>query len=184
MDTLVLSHAYEPVARIGWQRAITLLWKGEVEVVEEYQDRRIRSVTLEVPVPSIIRFIRKVRRRAGIRVRFSRENVYARDHGSCQYCGRRVTRGEATYDHVRPRRAGGPTNWTNVVISCLPCNQKKGGRTPEEAGMKLLSVPVQPASLPESRRVAFLLDANSPPSWRAWLRDMGYWHVELERDGE
>src|SRR5512147_2680397 len=102
MDTLVLSHAFEPVARVAWQKAITLLFEGKVEVIEEYQDRTVRSVTLELKVPSIIRFLRKIRLRRRA-VRFSRENVFARDGGACQYCGRRLRRAEATWDHVVPR---------------------------------------------------------------------------------
>src|SRR5512141_3506469 len=80
MDTLVLSHAYVPVARVGWKRAVTLLFEGKVEVIEEYEDRTVRSVTLEFKVPSIIRFLRKIRDRKRA-VKFSRENVYARDKG-------------------------------------------------------------------------------------------------------
>lgn len=179
MDTLVLSHAYEPIARVGWEKAITLLWGGKVEVIEEYEDRTVRSVTLVLKVPSIIRFLRKVRDRKRA-VKFSRENVLARDRGSCQYCGRRVTRAEATYDHVTPRSQGGPTRWENVVICCVPCNQRKGGRTPEQAGMKLRSVPVKPRSVPDTLRLTFLLDENAPPSWRQFARDFHYWRDELE----
>jgi len=45
METLVLNPGYEPVARVPWQRAVTLLFLGKVEVVEEYDDKEIRSVT-------------------------------------------------------------------------------------------------------------------------------------------
>src|SRR6476619_1672713 len=102
METLVLSAAYEPVARVPWQRAITLLWEGKVEVVEEYEDRVVRSVTLELRVPSVIRFIRALRGRKRV-VKFSRDTVYVRDGRRCQYCNRVVPRHEATYDHVVPR---------------------------------------------------------------------------------
>ncbi len=179
MDTLVLSHAFEPVARVAWQRAITLLFEGKVEVIEEYPDRTVRSVTLEFKVPSIIRFLHRihVRRRA---VRFSRENVYARDGGACQYCGRRLPRSEATYDHVVPRSQGGPTTWENVVIACTPCNQRKGGRTPAQAGMRLRAVPVKPSRLPDVIRLTFRLDGGAPESWRQWLLAYRYWSGELE----
>lgn len=180
MDTLVLSHAFEPVARVGWQRAITLLFEGKVEVLEEYEDRTVRSVSLELKVPSIIRFLRKVRvRRRG--VKFSRENVYARDGGACQYCGRKLTHREATYDHVVPRSQGGPTGWKNVVIACTPCNQRKGGRTPAQAGMQLRSVPDTPTRLPDVIRLTFRLDEGAPASWKHWLRTYRYWNDELEQ---
>lgn len=181
METLVLSQSYEPVAKVSWQRAITLLWEGKVEVVEEYEDWTVRSVTLEIKVPSVIRFLKKVfgRKRA---VKFSRENVYARDNGRCQYCSNKVARPEATYDHVVPRSQGGQTTWTNIVISCVPCNQKKGGRTPEQAHMKMLSTPVKPKKLPDTVRVTFTYRNGMPESWRNWLRSVEYWNGELEQD--
>src|SRR3982751_1162204 len=108
MDTLVLDPGYTPVARISWTRALTLLWSGKVEVVEEYNDWTVRSMTLEVKVPAVVRFLRGMRGKRRM-VRFSRENVYARDTGRCQYCGVKVARPEATYDHVNPRSQGGLT---------------------------------------------------------------------------
>ena len=86
METLVLNPGYEPVARVPWQRAITLLFLGKVEIVEEYEDREIRSVTVDFKMPSIVRLLRALRG-ATQGITFSRENVYARDGGRCQYCG-------------------------------------------------------------------------------------------------
>ena len=43
---------------------------------------------------------------------------------------------------------GGTTVWENVVIACVPCNQTKGGRTPEQAKMKLKVLPVRPKKKP------------------------------------
>ena len=182
METLVLSTGYEPVARISWQRAIHLFFLGKVEIVEEYDDRLVRSVTISLKMPSVIRFLRAVRgkRRA---FRFSRENVFARDGGSCQYCAARVSRQDATYDHVLPRARGGHTTWENVVISCFPCNQRKGGRTPGEAGMALLVEPAKPKKLPETLQLVFRYEPGMPSGWRKFLRDLAYWHGELEDDG-
>src|SRR5208282_6273340 len=106
METLVLSTGYEPVARVPWQRAIHLLFLGKVEIVEEYDDRLVRSVTVSLNMPSVIRFLRAVRGRKRA-IKFSRENVYARDKGRCQYCGHTVPRTDFTYDHVIPRRLNG-----------------------------------------------------------------------------
>jgi 5-methylcytosine-specific restriction endonuclease McrA len=144
VETLVLSAAYEPLARVPWQRAVTLLWIGKVEVVEEYADLVVRAPTLELQMPSVVRFLRALRGRIKKTVRFSRANVYARDGGRCQYCQRALARHEATYDHVVPRAQGGRTTWENVVIACEPCNQKKGGRTPEQAAMPLVRMPTRP----------------------------------------
>jgi 5-methylcytosine-specific restriction endonuclease McrA len=177
--TLVLSNTYEPVARVPWQRAITLLFEGKVEVVEEYENKTVRSITMTFKVPSIIRFLKYVRRRKPS-VKFSRESVYTRDKGCCQYCRRPVKRHEATYDHVLPRSRGGQTTWENVVIACTPCNQKKRDRTPAEAGMHLRVQPVKPASLPETRSFSFLFDRNAPPSWRQFAASYAYWNTELD----
>lgn len=181
MDTLVLSHAYVPVARVSWQRALTLLFEKKVEVIDEYEDWTVRSVTIEFKVPSIIRFLNRIRDRKP-RVKFSRENVYTRDKGSCQYCGVKVSRHEATYDHVIARSRGGQTKWENVVICCTPCNQRKGHKTPEEAGMHLRMAPVKPKSLPDSVRLTFLYRKNIPESWKQWLQSYHYWNDELVHD--
>ena len=154
METLVLDIRFVPVARVSWQRAITLLWEGKVEVVEEYQDRTVRSVTLEFRVPAVIRFLRLIRGKRKA-IKFNRENVYARDKGRCQYCSTAVPRHDFTYDHVVPKAQGGHTAWENVVVSCTRCNQTKGGRTPGQAGMRLVHAPGRPKSLPEIVRLTF-----------------------------
>lgn len=181
METLVLDARWLPVARITWQRAITLLFLGKVEVVEEYEDKTIHAVTFAVKMPSVVRFLRLLKRRKPV-IRFSRENVFARDNGQCQYCGRKVSRPEATYDHIVPRSQGGGTHWENIVIACVPCNQRKGGRTPDQAKMKLRSVAVKPTRLPERMNFTFTFQKGMPLSWANWLRDMTYWHGSLDED--
>ncbi|MDP2272301.1 MAG: HNH endonuclease [Archangium sp.] len=181
METLVLNAVWQPVCRIPWQRAITLLFLGKVQVVEEYEDKTIRAVTFEVKMPSVVRFLRHLKHRKPV-IRFSRENVFARDHGQCQYCAKKVTRSEATYDHVVPRSQGGGTHWENIVIACVPCNQRKGGRTPDQAKMKLKVVPVKPTKLPDTLRLTFAFQKGMPSTWANWLRDMTYWHGSLEED--
>lgn len=180
METLVLDTSYVPVARVHWQRALTLLFMGKVEVVEEYETEKIRSVTFSMKMPSVVRFLRALRSKKRA-IKFSRENVYARDHGKCQYCGGRLTRPEATYDHVIPRAQGGTTTWENVVICCVPCNQKKKDRTPVQAGMKLLSTPVKPKKLPDHMKLTISWKPGMPPSWRDWLASHSYWNGELKQ---
>jgi len=179
MDTLALDTSYVPVARVHWQRAVTLLFMGKVEVVEEYDDKDVKSVTFSIKMPSIVRFLRalKSKRRA---IKFSRENVFARDSGKCQYCGLKLARPEATYDHVVPRAQGGLTSWDNVVICCVPCNRKKGNQTPAQARMKLLSTPVRPKKLPDHVRITVQWRKGDPVSWQTWLSSYSYWNDELE----
>ena len=71
--------------------------------------------------------------------------LFARDRYLCLYCGRRCTRGELTRDHVVPLSRGGVDIWENVVSACLACNLKKGGRSPQQAGMPLLAIPYKPS---------------------------------------
>lgn len=178
-ETLVLDASYIPVARVAWQRAITLLFMGKVEVVEEYENRDIKSVTYSIKMPSIVRFIRAMKGKKKA-IKFSRENVYARDKGACQYCTKKVPRPEATYDHVLPRAQGGPTDWTNIVICCVDCNQKKGNRTPAVAKMKLMTEPVRPKKLPEHMNLTVMWRKGDPIEWKDWMRSMHYWNDELE----
>lgn len=179
METLVLDASYVPVARVHWQRAITLLFMGKVEILEEYEDRDIKSVTFTLKMPSIVRFIRAMKSRKKA-VKFSRENVYTRDSGKCQYCGSRVSRPESTYDHVIPRAQGGQTTWENIVIACMECNQRKGNQTPAQARMRLLSTPVRPKKLPDHMSLTISWRKGDPASWKDWLASHHYWNDALE----
>src|SRR6188508_1274800 len=133
--TLLLNSTYEPLKVISWQRAVTLLWLGKVEVIRSYE-RDIRSVTFKIRMPAVVRLIRFVRRKRP-QISFSRRNLFARDENTCQYCAKRFESPELTYDHVVPRSQGGKTEWTNIVTCCVDCNRRKGGRTPPQAGMHL-----------------------------------------------
>jgi len=158
---------------------MTLLFLGKVEIVEEYEDREIHAVTFVVKMPAVVRLLRALRG-ARKHVKFSRENVYARDAGKCQYCSAGVPRHEITYDHVVPRALGGTNTWENIVICCVACNQRKGGKTPEQAGMKLRSTPVKPKKLPDAFRITLTFRKGMPSTWKTWLRDFTYWNTELD----
>jgi len=172
-QTLLLNATYEPLKVVDWRKAITLLCQGKVEVVSEY-DREIRSVTMAFRLPSVIRLLRyiKIRRRVDY-VPFSRANIYARDDHRCQYCGEEFLVEALTFDHVIPVSQGGRKNWENIVTSCTRCNRRKGGRTPLQAGMRVIRQPTRPTRSP-AVRLTFGL-RNTPDSWRDYL----YWNVEL-----
>ncbi len=171
-QTLMLSQGYEPIKVVSWQRAITLLSLGKVEVIEEY-DREIRSTFLVLKVPAVVRLLGAFKRRKKL-VKFSRINIYGRDGFRCQYCNKKITMGTGTYDHVVPKTQGGRTTWTNIVTSCEPCNSKKGGRTPSEAKMRLRKRPVHPKWVPV---MAIKVSTTSAPD--AW-RDYLYWTSEID----
>ena len=173
-QTLLLNATYEPLRVVHWQKAITLWCQGKVEVVAEYE-REIRSVSFSIKMPSVIRLLRRIRvRRTAVYVPFSRANIYARDKHACQYCGAGFPTGELTFDHVVPVAQGGRKDWENIVTCCISCNRRKGGRTPEQAHMRLIRRPKRPSRTPAVRITFGLRDA--PDSWRDYV----YWNVELD----
>ncbi len=101
METLILTQGYLPHRIVGWQKAITMLVIGKVEVVETY-DEVIRSVSLSLRMPAVVRLTRRVRHHDP-KVRFSRINVLTRDGFRCQYCGETRLARDLTLDHVVPR---------------------------------------------------------------------------------
>ena len=166
-QTLVLNASYEPLRVVSWQKAITLLFQGKVEVIAVY-DREIRGVTIRVRLPSVLRLLRHVRmKRAFADVPFSRTNVYARDDHRCQYCARRFSPAQLTFDHVTPVARGGRKDWNNIVTCCTGCNRLKGDLLPEEAGLSLLRRPRRPPSLPYLTLSLGL--RRAPESWHDYL---------------
>jgi 5-methylcytosine-specific restriction endonuclease McrA len=173
--TLVLNATFEPLKIVDWQRAMVLWCQGKVEIVETH-DREARSVSFTFKLPSVVRLLRfvKVRLRQDY-VPFTRANIYMRDDYTCQFCSQEFTSEDLTFDHVVPVAQGGRKDWTNIVTACVPCNKRKGARTPQEAGMTLQRVPRKPASTPALRVTVGL--RRMPASWRDYL----YWNVELDQ---
>ncbi len=171
-QTLMLSQGYEPIRIVSWQRAITMLSLGKVEVIEEY-NQDVRSTSIVIKMPAVVRLLGAFKRHKKP-IKFSRINIYGRDKYRCQYCAKKISMGSGTYDHIVPRSQGGKTSWTNIVTCCEPCNSKKGGRTPKQAGMQLRSKPIQPKWVPI---MAFHVSNTSAPD--AW-RDYIYWTTEIE----
>jgi len=169
-QTLILAHTYRPHEIVDWKEAVTRMFNGKVEVLVQYDEiltrlgrsdlaafpelrRALRqvmgsdteSITIKVPAVAVVR--RKVSLvKSG--VKFSKINVCTRDNFTCQYCGHKLPMSKLNYDHVVPRDKGGKTVWDNIVMSCYACNSKKANKMPSEAGMRLLSVPRQPRTLP------------------------------------
>jgi 5-methylcytosine-specific restriction endonuclease McrA len=170
--TLVLSQGYEPLKVIPWERAITLLFLGKIEVIEEY-DHDVRSTSLIIKMPAVVRLISAFRRHKK-KVKFSRINIFGRDKYKCQYCGEKGKISSLTYDHVLPKSRGGKTTWKNIVTCCEPCNSKKGSKLPQEAGMRLRKQPVQPSWLPSM--TITIKKEYAPSAWASYL----YWTSELE----
>ncbi len=153
--TLVLTPWMSPHRWAPWQSVVVELTNRKVEVLEQYEDviyPEHSALELAIPgwsgrLPAVVRLLKPVSTfKKG--VKFSRINVMTRDNFTCQYCGARKAMKDLNYDHVVPRIQGGKTVWENIVTCCYPCNDRKAGRTPEQAGMKLRKVPVVPKTLP------------------------------------
>ena len=168
MRTLLLLPWMAPHKIISWQRAVVLVILEKAEVLEEY-DETLGRVSFKMP--AVVRLTKGGLARKHS-VRFSRINVYTRDGFRCQYCGVKKGMHELNYDHVLPRVRGGRTEWENIVTSCYACNDRKGSRTPEEAGMRLLRKPIKPKTLPTLS--AFHVDtAEIPPVWQPFCQYTG-----------
>lgn len=135
---LVLNADLGPLHRVSLRHAIRMLCRHVAEIHESEPDIRIGVF----PMPTAVRLVRYVvtKWRYSSGPGWSRRGVMARDHGTCGYCGGHAD----TIDHVLPRSRGGKNTWVNTVAACVPCNQRKEDRTPEEAGMRLRVKPVAP----------------------------------------
>ncbi len=136
----------------------------------------VRSISIEIRAPEII----KLRSFDGFpkkQVPFTRKNIYRRDNFTCQYCGAQPGSAELSIDHVVPVSRGGRSTWTNCVLACLRCNKKKGNRTPEEAGLRMLQRPVQPPWNP----ILSIPLYKKRESWDKFISH-AYWNVELQED--
>jgi len=166
MQTLMLTPWMAPHKIISWERAVCLAYLGKVEVIETW-DADLRGPSITMKAPAVVR-LTKGAVSTKQSVRFSRINVFTRDGFRCQYCGAKKSLRELNYDHVIPRVKGGKTVWENIVTSCYACNDKKGSRTPAEAGMKLLRMPFKPKSLPVTPPVV-LSEGVIPELWQPYV---------------
>jgi len=193
-NVLVLNKSYLPVHITTVRRAFCLLYAGMAKAVnsqyETFDYESWRQISVEcgddaiglvdrmIKVPRVILLIAydRVPKR---RIRFSRYNIFARDKNTCQYCGRNFPRHELNLDHIIPRSRGGTSTWENVVCSCHQCNRQKGGKTPEQARMRLITLPRKPAWTPP---LNFSLREVIRKEWAPFLDfmvDVSYWNTEL-----
>ena len=162
---LVLNASFEPINVCAARRALVLVLKG-VAATEEHSHLHVHSARNALRLPSVIRLL-EYRRIPHQTRSLSRKNILMRDRYMCQYCQRILPSSELTLDHVIPRSRAGETTWENLVACCHRCNNRKGGRTPDEAGMRLLRAP-RPFSLHTSRHLMRLL-GKSDDQWRKYL---------------
>ena len=191
--TLVLNRSWVAITTTTVQSALTLVYRGAARVIqtETYEThdftswadlrvadsaRVIRTVQRAILAPEVILLTRHDRMPVR-QVPFSRRNLYRRDSNSCQYCGQVCSTRDLSIDHVIPRSRGGKTNWENCVLACIPCNVRKGNRSPEQVGMSLVKPPLRPTWSP----CLTVKMGRRLPSWERFVSDH-YWNVALEED--
>jgi len=163
--TLLLNANAEPLRLIKWQRALKLSLLGKVTVLETY-DWEVHSQYQRWSVPAVV--ISRRFHKHYHRVKLDHKRLYARDGWICQYCGKKFSSDELTWDHVVPLAQQGTTTWTNLVTACMKCNYQKGNRTPKQAHMRLLRKPKEPQWLPLIM-VKMLQYETIPKQWVTWL---------------
>lgn len=197
VDTLVLNKNFYAVHVIDWKRALSLLYQGHAQAVDEnyaqydFDDWRelsalmkehpngfVRAVNFKIAIPEIIKLTRydKLPKRD---VKFNRRNLYEHYKFKCGYCGEKFDSKELNLDHIVPRSRGGKTTWANIITTCIPCNTKKRDRTPEEAGMNLLVKPTKPRWRGNRSYFKFSVKLPMKKSWQKII-DAKYWNTELE----
>ena len=142
LHTLLLNSTYECIAFISERKVFKLLVKDKIEVLSEW-DIKFAWGKGSARHPAVVRLKHHVRW-IPRKVRFNRTGVFRRDQHLCQYCSKGLSPSKLTMDHIIPRARGGDSSWRNCVTACFSCNNKKGDRTPEEAGMTLLKKPIVP----------------------------------------
>ena len=162
---LVLNATFEPINVTAVRRALVLMLKG-VAQAEETNHAEVHTTHKAMQVPSVIRLLtyRHIPQQSRA---LSRKNILLRDRNTCQFCGHAFPASELTLDHVMPRSRGGRSSWENLVACCYGCNNRKGDRTPEEAGLKLQRRP-RPFTLHTSRQLMRLI-GHRDEKWRKYL---------------
>lgn len=160
---LLLNASYEPVAIQAARDILKKMAKDKLIVEEEYDF----EIAPGINVPCVVRL--KVMVDIPIRLLVTtRDNIYARDKYTCQYCGRKMSAKSLTLDHVIPRSKGGSSKWENLVACCKPCNTRKDDKTPEEVGMWLLNKPKSLTSH-SARHLLRLQGMTEDERWRKYI---------------
>lgn len=177
---LELDRTYMPRKTVSWKDAFRLVIKGSAVAEAYYEDWAVHSGMRGTEqyrawqVPAVIRTLGKYRQ-PQFNVQPNRANVFHRDNYTCQYCGEWYGKnhyGWLELEHILPSSRGGQNTWTNLVTACSTCNNKKADRTPEEAGMKLLSEPKKPS--PHSFALNRILKGSPlQPEWLDYMKYFG-----------
>jgi len=194
METLVLNKAAIPVSVVSIRRAIVLVTTGKAIALKNYEDKWFHSSSyisydpilmksknsmISIMVPSVIQCFKSehLPKKYTNILPFNRRNVFIRDAGKCQYCGKKVTLNSFTFDHVTPQCRGGTTFWDNIVVSCLRCNGQKGRKSLKHYHRELIRKPYIPRL--DKAAPAYLVNKVGMEIPEKSWEDYIYWRVEL-----
>lgn len=163
--TLCLNASMEPMTVLPLERAMILILDQKADILEEDHGNPVRSAHKEFARPLVIRMRTYINIPWGARVALNKKNLYTRDKGECQYCGKPVGISGATIDHIIPRSRGGSNAWTNTCLCCSRCNWNKGDKLLSELGWELRSTP----RVPQRRGRHILVGASENPAWEQYL---------------
>lgn len=160
-SVLIINASWVPIHLVTWEKAVSLIYNGKVKCIDsdwvsyekedwlelskhtkDFYVMRSPSVSIALPEVASLKSYRKLRKEKG--VKFSRQNILTRDGNRCAFCGGIFPTKDLTLDHLKAKSKGGATSWDNILTACRSCNQKKGDKTPEEAGMTPLFLPKKP----------------------------------------
>lgn len=185
---LLLNADFTPLSIIHWKKAVMWHMRYEnnnrygIDIIDFYKNDHINGVNnKKYPIPAVAR-TKRFFRQTNQSLMFSRKNIFLRDGYMCQYCGKQYDTNNLTYDHVIPKSKWNnsglsPTCWTNIVTACVQCNRKKGDKTPKQANMPLINMPVKPSKSPKYLPIAHYLHKmriDIPCEWKIYLPESYY----------
>lgn len=192
-QVLALNKYYMPHAVISLKRALKALVKGRANIVdiengifidydietwaelsqikEEFEkSHKINGIFI---APKVIRFVNYDKAYIN-HPKLTRRNLLARDDFIDQYTGEKLRSDDFTIDHVVPKSKGGKTTWSNCVVCSHKINVRKGDKSLEESGLKLIRKPIKPLFVPNLRK---LVESND--MWKSFISRQ-YWDTELQ----
>lgn len=185
---LLLNADFTPLSIIYWKKAVMWHMRYEnnnqygIDIIDFYKNDHINGVNnKKYPIPAVAR-TKRFFRQTNQSLIFSRKNIFLRDNYMCQYCGKQCDANNLTYDHVIPKsrwnnNGMSPTCWTNIVTACVQCNRKKGNKTPKQANMPLINIPIKPTKSPKYLPIAHHLHKmriDIPSEWKIYLPESYY----------
>lgn len=171
MQTLVLNSDYSFLNISDWFPAFCNVFEEKATVAETYnKEARSQYLTFKIPAVVIMKnYIKTKDRRRHFAA--NTKNILIRDGFKCQYCGKRLTLGTATKDHIIPESKGGKTTMLNLVAACKPCNSKKDNHSCKDANMWPLNPPRELTSAERLECIVKTMQSKERQVWNNWLKE-------------